>query len=133
YGLDYLKDAVSAIPFAGSLFSPFGIDLSADRPSDWIKSRLSPDALAGTGYLQVAEAYLEFGASGVICLYLISGVVLTRLWWFMRHNDLDSRKLTFVLIGMMAVLTWVRNDAAVVLRTLLYSWVIAYGIPAAVD
>jgi hypothetical protein len=133
YGTDYLIGAVSAIPFAGTIFLPLGIDLSANDPSDWVKARLSPDALAGTGYLQVAEAYLEFGTIGIICLYLLLGVVLPRLWWYMQLEDLDARKLTFVLIIMIGLLTWVRNEAAVFLRTLLYAGMIAYGIPAFVD
>jgi len=131
YGLDYVIAMASAIPFAGTLFSLLGIDLSQDDPSNWVKSRLNPDALAGTGYLQVAEAYLEFGPFGVICLYAILGAALTRLWWYLQLGDLDSRKLVFALISMIGVLTWVRNDAGVFMRTLLYGWMIAYGIPAA--
>jgi hypothetical protein len=133
FGLNYLRAPIAAIPYAHPLLSFFGVDLDAGEPSDWLKSRINPDGWAGQGYLQLAEAYLQFGAFGVIGLYFLLGVVLPKLWWSLQTEKLDSRKLALALLVMMAVLTWVRNEATGVVRPILWGSILIYVLPAILE
>jgi hypothetical protein len=78
----------------------------------------------------VAEAYLEFGAIGVIGLYTILGWGLTRLWRFTSSKALDPQVLAFCLIVMMETLIWVRNSSPLVVRGLAWGWLLVYAFPA---
>lgn len=133
YGLDYLRSLPVAIPFASRIFPASGINLLEDVPTSWISIRLDPSGRHQLGYLQIAEAYLQFGTFGVVGLYVVLGWVFPRLWWSLRGEDLDSQKLALVLIVMLGVLNWIRNDATGLIRAFAWGWILVYGIPAIID
>jgi O-antigen polysaccharide polymerase Wzy-like protein len=133
YGLDYLRSAGMIVPFTTTFYSFLGIDIAAGKPSEWVRDFLDPTSDTGTGFLQLAEAYLQFGVFGIIGLYGILGVALPRLWWYLRDNDIDSRKLTLVLFVMDAVINWVRNDSIGVARAAAWGWVFVYWTPTILD
>jgi len=131
YGRDYLRPLLVAVPYSSeNVF--LGIDLG-EEPSDWVKSILNDDRVAGPGYLQVAEAYLEFGAIGVVCLYVLLGWGLTRLWLYLATRRLDPRILALSLIVMAQTLVWVRNQSTGLLRALLWGVFLVYVAPAALQ
>jgi len=129
-GGDYLGSLVVAVPFRSIIFPFIGAEIQRRPPSQWVLLFLHPGRNAGPGYLQVAEAYLQFGAIGVVGLYLIFGWGLTRLWRSMTSKALDPRVLAFALIVMMETLLWVRNSSTLVVRAVAWGWILAYVIPA---
>jgi len=129
HGSDYLSSLVVAIPFRSILFPFFGAQVQRLPPSQWILLFLHPGRTAGPGYLQVAEAYLQFGAISVVGLYLMFGWGLTRLWRSMTSRAWDPRVLAFALIVMMETLLWVRNSSTLVVRAVAWGWVLVYVIP----
>lgn len=130
YGADYLRSIAVAVPFATTLFAYVGVQVGAGKPSEWIKDFLDPDGIPGTGYLQLAEAYLQFGMFGVIALYAILGMALPYLWWSLQRRQVDTRQLALTLIVILALLTWVRNDSIGMGRTIAWGWLLVYGAPA---
>lgn len=133
YGQDYVRAIGAAIPFGHTFFSRLGIQLDEGEPSDWLKTRISPTTWAGLGYLQVAEAYLQFGVFGVAALYAVLGLLVTLLWRRMERGTLDSRFFALVLLLMMALLIWVRNESVALTRPLVWGWLIIYVLPALLD
>ncbi len=129
-GGDYLGSLVVAVPFRSIIFPFIGAEIQRRPPSQWVLLFLHPGRNAGPGYLQVAEAYLQFGAIGVVGLYLIFGWGLTRLWRSMTSKALDPRVLAFALIVMMETLLWVRNSSTLVVRAVAWGWILTYVIPA---
>jgi hypothetical protein len=132
YGSDYLSSLVVALPFRSVLLGPLDVDIRSVPPSQWVLSYLSPGRTAGPGYLQMAEAYLQFGAIGVIFLYLLMGWGLTRLWRFVSSKTWDVRTIAFSLIVMSETLIWVRNSSALVVRAFTWGWLLVYVVPALV-
>lgn len=130
YGSDYLSSLVVALPFRSILLAPFDVDIRNLPPSQWVLSYLHPGRTAGPGYLQVAEAYLQFGAIGVIVLYVLMGWGLTRLWRFVSSKTWDVRTIAFSLIVMSETLIWVRNSSALAVRALTWGWLLVYVVPA---
>jgi len=130
YGSDYLSSLVVALPFRNLLLDPFDLDIRSFPPSQWVLSYLAPGRTAGPGYLQVAEAYLQFGAIGVIILYVLLGWGLTRLWRYVSTKSWDARTVAFSLIVMSETLIWVRNSSALFVRALTWGWLIVYLAPA---
>lgn len=133
YGADYARAAAMILPFTASIYPYLGIRIDVGKPSEWVKNALDPDGEAGTGYLQMAEAYLQFGVWGVIVLYVLLGWFLPRLWWHSQEHPDDGHKLAVYLILMMGVVTWVRNDSIGVVRGLAWGWLIVYGGPLLLD
>jgi hypothetical protein len=129
-GGDYLASLVVAVPFRSIIFPFFGAEIERRAPSEWILLLLHPGKSAGLGYLQLAEAYLQFGAIGVVGLYLIFGWGLTRLWRSMTSKAPDPRALAFALILVMETLLWVRNSSSFGVRAVAWGWIIVYVIPA---
>ena len=130
YGSDYFSSLIVAVPFRSVLLSSLGDQIQRLPPSQWVLLVLHPGRNAGPGYLQVAEAYLEFGAIGVVGLYLILGWGLTRLWRLMSTRAADPRVLAFTLIVMMETLLWVRNSSSLLVRALAWGWLLVYVVPA---
>ena len=130
YGSDYLSSLVVALPFRSILLEPLNVDIRSFPPSQWVLSYLFPGRTAGPGYLQVAEAYLQFGAVGVIFLYGLLGWGLTRLWRYVSTRTWDVRTVAFSLIVMSEMLIWVRNSSALVVRALAWGWLLVYVVPA---
>ncbi len=130
YGSDYLSSLVVALPFRSVLLSPLDVDLRNFPPSQWVLSYLAPGRTAGPGYLQVAEAYLQFGAAGVIALYALMGWGLTRLWRSVSSRSWDARTVAFSLIVMSETLVWVRNSSALFVRAVAWGFLIVYIVPA---
>jgi hypothetical protein len=133
YGMDYFRAIGMAVPFGHVIFSAVGIELAEGEPSDWLKARISPTTWAGLGYLQVAEAYLQFGTYGVIGLYVLLGVIITSLWRRIQREPLDPRFLALILLLMMALLIWVRNESIALTRPLIWGWLLIYVLPALLD
>lgn len=129
-GGDYLASLAVAVPFRSIIFPFFGAEIERRSPSEWILQYLHPGRRAGLGYLQLAEAYLQFGAIGVVGLYLIFGWGLTRLWRSMTSKAPDPRALAFALIIVMETLLWVRNSSTFGVRAVAWGWIIVYVIPA---
>ncbi|HZD79842.1 MAG TPA: O-antigen polymerase [Actinomycetota bacterium] len=130
HGSDYLSSMVVAIPFRSVLFPFFGAEVNRLPPSQWVLLLLHPGRNAGPGYLQVAEGYLQFGAVGVIGLYLLFGWLLIRLWGAMTRRVHDPRVLAFTLIVMMETLLWVRNSSSSVVRAIAWGAVLVFVVPA---
>ena len=129
-GRDYLASLTVAVPFRSIIFPFLGAEIERLPPSQWILPLLHPGKNAGLGYLQLAEAYLQFGALGVVGLYLIFGWGLTRLWRSMTSKAPDPRALAFALIVVMEMLLWVRNSSSFGVRAVAWGWIIVYVIPA---
>jgi O-antigen polysaccharide polymerase Wzy len=129
YGRDYLRSVFGPVPFTETPRSLFGLELGREHPSEWVKSILNPDRWAGTGYLQAAEAYLEFGAFGVVVLYAFLGWGVVTLWDRLAARRPDARTLAFSLILMQELLILVRNDSGGVVRTLVWGWLVVYAGP----
>ena len=129
-GGDYLASLTVAVPFRSIIFPFFGAEIERLPPSQWILPLLHPGKNAGLGYLQLAEAYLQFGAIGVVGLYMIFGWGLTRLWRSMTSKAPDPRALAFALIVVMETLLWVRNSSSFGVRAVAWGWIIVYVIPA---
>lgn len=129
-GGDYLASLTVAVPFRSIIFPFLGAEIDRLSPSEWILPLLHPGKNAGLGYLQLAEAYLQFGAIGVVGLYLIFGWGLTRLWRSMTSKVRDPRALAFALILVMEMLLWVRNSSSFGVRAVAWGWIIVYVIPA---
>ena len=130
YGSDYLSSLVVALPFRSVWLAPLDVDIRSFPPSQWVLSYLAPGRTAGPGYLQVAEAYLQFGAAGVAVLYVILGWGLTRLWRYVSTRGWDVRTVAFSLIVMSESLIWVRNSSALFVRALTWGWLLVYLVPA---
>jgi hypothetical protein len=129
YGRDYLRSAFEPVPFAKTPRSILGLELGREDPSDWAKSVLDPRRWAGTGYLQVAEAYLEFGALGVVIVYVFLGWGVTSLWHRLSAKRPDPRTLAFSLIVTQELLILVRNDSTGIVRTLIWGSLVVYAGP----
>jgi O-antigen polysaccharide polymerase Wzy-like protein len=129
-GSDYLASMVVAVPFRSVLFPTlFGTSVNRLAPSDWVLNLLHPGRNAGLGYLQVAEAYLEFGAVGVLILYLLLGWVLTSLWRSMRARASDALGLAFSLIVVMETMLWIRNSSSLFVRAVAWGFIVVYALP----
>lgn len=129
YGRDYLRSVFEPVPFTETPRSVLGLELGREDPSDWVKSILDPDRWAGTGYLQAAEAYLEFGALGVVILYTFLGWGVMTLWHRLSARRPDPRTLAFSLIVIQELLLLVRNDSSGAVRTLIWGWLLVYAGP----
>ncbi|HXF37463.1 MAG TPA: O-antigen polysaccharide polymerase Wzy [Actinomycetota bacterium] len=129
-GRDYLGSLVVAIPFRSVILPFLGAEIDRLPPSQWVLQILHPGRKAGPGYLQLAEAYLQFGAAGVVALYLLFGWSLTRLWRSALARVSDPRLLSFLLIVMMETLLWVRNSSTLIVRAVAWGWVLVYVLPA---
>ena len=129
YGRDYARAMFGPVPYTETPRSVFGLELGREDPSDWVKSILDPRRWAGTGYLQTAEAYLQFGAFGVVILYAFLGWGVTTLWHRLSARRPDPRTLAFSLIVMQQLLLLVRNDSSGVVRTLIWGWLLVYAGP----
>jgi hypothetical protein len=133
YGRDYLQSLFGPVPFTETPRSLFGLEFGREHPSEWVKSILDPHRRAGTGYLQAAEAYLEFGALGVIVLYMFLGWGVMSLWHRLAARRPDPRTLAFSLIIMQELLLLVRNDSSGVVRTLVWGWLVVYAGPRLIE
>jgi hypothetical protein len=129
YGVDYLRSLSVVLPFSHRLYSALGMDIG-EKPSHWFKAEYNPYMFVQLGYLQIAEAYLQFGALGVMGLFVILGMVLIRLWWSMQSNQVESRRLALVLIVTMEIIIWIRGDSTGLLRALVWGWLLVYGLTA---
>ncbi|HXF74154.1 MAG TPA: O-antigen polysaccharide polymerase Wzy [Actinomycetota bacterium] len=129
-GGDYLSSLIVALPFRSVLFRLLGMDVDRLPPSQWILLTLHPGRTAGPGYLQLAEAYLQFGAAGVVGLYALLGWALTRLWRRLERMAWDPRLLAFSLIVMMETLLWIRNSSTLIVRAVAWGWILVYVAPA---
>lgn len=129
YGSDYLSSLVVAVPFRSVWLTPLGVGIRSFPPSQWVLSYLAPGRNAGPGYLQVAEAYLQFGAAGVVALYVVLGWGLTRLWRYVSTRSWDVRTVAFSLLVMSESLIWVRNSSALFVRAVTWGWLLVYLVP----
>jgi O-antigen polysaccharide polymerase Wzy-like protein len=129
-GSDYAASLVVAVPFRSVLLPTlFGTEVNRLAPSDWVLNLLHPGKNAGLGYLQVAEAYLEFGAVGVLILYLVLGWVLTSMWRAMRARASDALGLAFSLIVVMETMLWIRNSSSLFVRAVAWGFIVVYALP----
>jgi hypothetical protein len=129
YGSDYLKSIMISIPFSQSI----GLINFQDYPNNWISSRLAPGSSVGYGFLQVGEAYINFGAFGVVGMYFILGWFLLRNWQRLVAGPVNPQLLSFSLILMNGLYTWIRNDSTIMGRTILWGAVLIYVLPGIID
>jgi hypothetical protein len=129
-GSDYLESLIVAVPFRSAILSRVGVDVRQLPPSQWVLQYLHPGRTAGPGYLQLAEAYLQFGALGVIGLYVLLGWGVTHLWWYVSDRRWNPQLLAFTLIAMGEMLIWVRNSSTLEVRALTWGAIIVYVVPA---
>lgn len=123
-GADYVASFQTAVPFL-SRFLP---EWAASKPTTWITQSLRPGGWTGLGYLQVAEAYLQFGAFGVLGLYALMGWGLVRIWRKLEAGA-SVQFFAFSFILMQSMLTWIRNDSGVAARSLFWAWILVYLLP----
>jgi len=125
YGMDYLKSLVIAMPFFSRVFPD-----AAPNNSDWLKTYVDHSAsTTGLGFLQVAEAYIQFGPLGVAFFFLFAGYGLTRLWQYCRMCTLTAPQLAYILILMNAVLLWVRNEFSTAVRPVVWCFLLLIILP----
>jgi hypothetical protein len=125
YGRDYLRATLISIPF---MLTRSSLDLG-EAPTAWITYRLFPETRSGLGFLQVGEAYVNFGAMGVLGLYLFMGWFLARSWYALDTKATNPQLLSYYLILVSTILIWVRNDSGSIMRTVVWGWLIVYLIP----
>ncbi len=130
YGFDYfVRPTIVAIPFLEFIIS---IDFHVRgagiwvQPTQWFTYYYNTRG-TGLGYLQVAEAYLNFGPLGIFVIYIILGFCLTKFWFKALFEKLPVKQIAFWLLFFNNVLNWIRNDATGQLRNLTWAWVIIYG------
>lgn len=140
FGLDYLKGLIFAIPFGSSLFPEATEAIVSLSPSpmtagnkmftyhfgrdganfqQWVRE----GTVTGLGYSIVAEAYLQFGVVGIICIGGIAQRIWQRCLKLITRNTASSFSAILVLMFM---LTWIRNDSIGLYRSIIYGYII-YG------
>jgi len=134
YGFDYfVRPVILATPFYDLFITfPNGVrsnELSSS-PSNWFSYNFSPRG-TGLGYLQISEAYLNFGPIGIIVFYCIMSFFLTRFWFNALsvneyRNKLTLKGLAVWLLFFNSVINWIRNDATGELKFLSWAWFIIY-------
>ncbi len=125
YGLDYLKSLATVVPFFSRVFP----DL-VPHNGGWVKEYVDhPRSTAGVGFLQVAEAYLQFGPIGVAVFFWLAGYGVTGLWNHCRTRVLSANQLAYTLIVMHAVLLWIRNEFHTAVRPIVWCFVLLIVLP----
>lgn len=120
WGMDYLRSILSAIPFNSR---------TAPSNGEWVKEYISPNTIAGTGFLAIAEAYLNFSWVGIIVIFTILGSLTGKYWVVLRNKMLTTIDLSMILIVFYSMTIWVRNEFSMVCRTILWSWFLIYISP----
>jgi oligosaccharide repeat unit polymerase len=120
FGIDYILSILSAIPFNSGM---------APNNGAWVKEFLSPNTVAGTGFLTVAEAYLNFSWIGIVFIYGFLGALTSRYWLILKTKTLNSLDLSLILVIFYSLTLWVRNEFSLVTRTFLWSWGLIYFLP----
>jgi O-antigen polysaccharide polymerase Wzy len=125
YGMDYVNSLAAALPFF-TRFLPDAVPQNGEWLKEYLDHRLS---VTGLGFLQVAEAYLQFGAWGVAGMYLFLGFLMIRLW---RYCGLlsNARHLAYVLVLMSSILLWVRNEFHIVMKPAAWCFILLVILPA---
>ena len=125
YGLDYLTSLATVVPFFSRVFPDF-----VPHNGGWVKEYVDhPQSIAGVGFLQVAEAYLQFGPIGVAVFFWLAGYGVTRLWIHCRTRVLSANQLAYTLIVMNAVLLWIRNEFHTAVRPIVWCFLLLIVLP----
>lgn len=137
-GYDYLKSAINAIPFSVKVLDGLGIDFKTreaglnSRPSQWITYHFNRGDSMGLGFLLISEAYLQFGLLGVILVHVLLTFLLKRMQnTFVERDDANMR--AFLLIVMMSLFIWIRNDSSGLVKTIVWPWLIIYPLSSFID
>ncbi len=129
FGQDYLYILIGPVPFASTIGLDARTVLGA-TPQTWFTHYYNPSWTdVGLGYLQLAEAYLEFGAFGIFGLYFLLGLFLTYSWRLARSRRLDPQALAYLLMLVMGIYTWVRADVASKGRFIVWGGFFVYFVP----
>ncbi|HKX61268.1 MAG TPA: O-antigen polysaccharide polymerase Wzy, partial [Verrucomicrobiae bacterium] len=125
YGADYIRSLAVAVPF----FSRIMPDL-VQRNDLWVKDYVDHQlSIAGIGFLQLAEAYVQFGAWGVLGFYLLMGFGVPYLWRCCKERPLSSCQLAYALILADTVLLWIRNEFDVVVKPVVWCFILLIILP----
>ncbi len=125
YGKDYVNSLAAAIPFFSSVV-PDAVPQNGEWLKEYLDHRLS---VTGLGFLQVAEAYLQFGTWGVAGAYLFLGFLMMRLWHYCCHLS-NARHLAYVLVLMSSILLWIRNEFHIVMKPAVWCFILLIILPA---
>lgn len=119
-GRSYLQSLDRIVPNVSATRRTVGAG-SELGPNAWLSARVDPGAHArggGLGFSAVAEPYLNFGAAGVVVVFLLLGAALAGADRWMRR---DPWRLAFVA-GSFGFFLWTtRNEVVPFTRTLVYA------------
>jgi hypothetical protein len=125
YGADYLRSLAVAVPFLSRIFpdAVAGNDL-------WVKDFVEHQySTSGIGFLQVAEAYVQFGAWGVLGFFLLMGFAVPYLWRWCAERSLSRCHLAYTLILANTILLWIRNEFHTVVKPVVWCFILLVLIP----
>jgi oligosaccharide repeat unit polymerase len=120
FGFDYVRSFLASIPFNSSI---------APSNGEWVREYLSPGSPVGTGFMTMAEAYLNFSWLGIIFIYSSLGFLMAKYWKIFIKNKFNVVELSLVLLLFYATLISVRNEATIVFRTLIWGYSYIYFLP----
>lgn len=125
YGLDYVASLIAGVPFFSRLFPD-----AVPHNAEWVKEHVDhAQSKTGLGFLQVAEAYLQFGSFGVAVFYCMAGVGLSRLWRLCQEKALAYHHLAYCLIVVNTALLWVRNEFHIAVKPAVWCFLLLVVLP----
>ena len=128
YGESYVSAIETVIPNLGA----WKRSDEVTTLSKWIQLHMNPSG-SGLGYLQIAEAYAQFGIAGVYFVFILFGIVIGN--WHIAMSDAHShmylsiwRSYSFYIL-----LIWIRNHAMVSVRPIIWSYLLLMFIKLFID
>jgi len=125
YGADYLRSLPVAVPFLSRIL-PDTVTRNDLWVKDYVEHQLST---SGIGFLQVAEAYVQFGAWGVLGYYILMGFTVPYLWRRCTERSLSRCHLAYALIIANTILLWIRNEFHIVVKPAVWCFVLLVVLP----
>jgi len=124
-GTTYLYVATSIIP---NLFWGLHPAIEYGSLARWLTITVDPFAFlsgGGLGYSFIAEAYANFGWWGAPVLLALLGFAIAKLTSWPKGRD-DYARIAFVAVCIATILLWVRGDANIIFRPLIYYALMPY-------
>jgi oligosaccharide repeat unit polymerase len=123
FGSSYLTAVGSFLPFINRIFVSLGVN-----PSLWHMQQYYPDILArggGVGFSPVSEAYMNFGALGVILHMYFYGRIINKIFLNYKHK----RNVRSLLLYAGALPIFALDGLRINLSSMLYKLVRIYLMP----
>ena len=122
YGEAYIYSIKEIIPNIGNWQSTEEKVLSR-----WIHAYMNPQG-SGLGFLQIAEAYSQFGVIGVWIFFIIFGILLGNWYIRLEYQSVESYMYIWYGYGFYAILNWVRNHSGLSIRPIVWSYIFLLAV-----